>query len=133
MSDVHLKRIFVYGTLRTDIGHGDRYHPDDVTPAKIPGKMLHLGHFPGVVPVDADKEASVRGQILHFESLSDEEWMKLVGRMDAYEGTPHLFRRDKVWAEAEDGDSIQAQVYYYNNNRDRKRTVDSGDWSEVAG
>lgn len=124
------QRLFVYGTLRRDrdMQH-TRFSQDGevLGLGRIRGTMYNLGAFPGVQPMGAGK---VTGQVIDFSDLDRNEWGKYLGRTDAYEGVPHLYRREQVVVEMEGGDFVEAWVYYFNQNADDFALIPSGNWLE---
>lgn len=82
--------IFVYGTLKRVDGNGahDR-HLREATymgACSIPGVMIHLGVFPGLVH---DPYCRVTGEVYEVDSVD-------IQGIDAYEGTPHHYSRRLV-------------------------------------
>jgi gamma-glutamylcyclotransferase (GGCT)/AIG2-like uncharacterized protein YtfP len=132
--------VFVYGTLRPDYLRGrntgwtTRISTKD-NPARIKGRLFNLGSFPGLKleePFD-----SVKG---HVVFVSEETLCSL----DAYEGyQPHahhlsLYLRVMAdvmmgWDEHEKEETMQCQVYVYNQTPNESSHIQNGDWMNPHG
>ena len=134
-----LKRVFVYGTLRQDLGEDMSLASEGnaVGLGQIPGLMYSInGWYPGVVPPEPQASGElpqVTGQVLDFEPLDDYEWVTQLRTFDAYEGVPALYTRNRVMVTLDDGSKIPAYVYYFVNQSSltKDRLVESGDWADV--
>ena len=110
-----MDRVFVYGSLR----RGGRAHALlaegrflGVTES-VPGyTMLDLGAYPALVP----GEDAIVGEL--YEASPG-----LIRRLDAYEGVPDLFVREKIAL----ADGTEAWVYIFRNTHRRE------DWPRVRG
>lgn len=124
------RNIFAYGTLRHDMeGVGAKEKLGTVVcEACAPGKMHSLSLYPAVVPSD---NSLVVGQLINFDSYTDEEWWVLLRMYDKYEQVPTLYRRVLVDVYREkDGTEEPAFIYYYSNPKSLSDSpqVPSGDW-----
>ena len=92
-------KLFFYGTLRKG-GMFSRDLPEDrkITLCQLKGiKMYMLGQYPGV-QITNDEEDYVVGEVVDFEGvLSNDEWERLLERMDLIEGVNFgLFKRSMI-------------------------------------
>lgn len=109
--------LFVYGTLRADSAHPMArflaHHARLMGPARAPGRLYHLGDYPGMVPAQEDADW-VRGDL--FE-LKDAE--AVLAALDRYEGCiadypqPYLFRRSQIDVITTEQGTLRAWVYWY--------------------
>lgn len=83
-------KIFVYGTLKKDHGNSahQRYLKDATWVGRccIPGVMVHLGYYPGLVD---DKVCFTTGEVYEVDAVA-------IHQMDQYEGCPHNYTRRSV-------------------------------------
>jgi gamma-glutamylcyclotransferase (GGCT)/AIG2-like uncharacterized protein YtfP len=122
-----LDRLFVYGTLRKDIGNS-RFHvlareAREVTfvgHARIQGRLFDLGTYPGLVLSD-DPGARVRGEVY---ALSNPQ--EILSRLDDYEGSE--FERVERDVVLDSGASGKAWVYIYAGTTDDGPEILSGDY-----
>lgn len=127
------KLLFVYGTLRHDIGHANFAGEGQVVGlGHAYGTMYTTGHFPCVVPSD---DTVFTGQLLSFEHMPDGQWIDTLRRLDQYEGAPYLFHRvvAPVFLE-EENMVVQAQMYMFTDVERATKLltpVPSGDWKEA--
>lgn len=123
--------LFVYGTLRPALasgGHGglvrDLERAGDAT---LPGLLLDLGAYPGLVAGDG---------VVHGELLRITDPGRLAA-LDDYEdcgGTEPLFRRERATARRVDGTPVAVWVYRYARPAPHARPIASGDYAaHVAG
>jgi gamma-glutamylcyclotransferase (GGCT)/AIG2-like uncharacterized protein YtfP len=115
--------LFVYGTLRR--GSRNKFarllqsQAEFAGNARIPGRLLDLGRFPGAIATDQTGE-TVFGEIYRLE---DPE--KLLATLDEYEGPE--FERVMVKAQLNSGRKRKAWVYLYRGKRTGP-LIASGDW-----
>lgn len=125
------KRLFVYGTLRHDIGSSTAAIEGQVVGlGTTPGALFTTGHFPAAIP---DSIHRVVGQVLSFEHMDDGQWLDQLRRLDAYEAAPDLFNRRTVDVTLMDGSTVEAQAYFFTDTQRLTRSCDpisSGDWAE---
>ncbi len=82
--------VFVYGTLKRE--YGGRAHIDylankrQVGTCCVPGVMLHLGAYPGLVDDDV---CFTTGEVYEVDAVD-------IASMDRYESVPHLYTRKLV-------------------------------------
>jgi len=84
--------------------------------------MYDLGAFPGVVPSDNEGDM-VSGEVLE---MSDPE--KTLDILDAYEGTPHLYRRELIKSSDVEGVTPDFWVYIYNRDVSGLTAIEDGVW-----
>lgn len=126
-----MKNLFVYGTLRSDIGHAHQRTVGNGTNlgfGTIPGKMYSAGAYPCVVP--ATDGSVVKGEIISFSDMSDEQWKQALSALDGYECVPTLYTREEITVRCEDGSLTRAWVYIYARNPNDMSLIPSGDWSD---
>ena len=151
------KKMFVYGTLRRDLGYRakDGYSGTAEGLCRMPGVMISLGGFPGVVPWRSSDERemgrwggkgmqiseSIIGQLISYEHTSDEEWDEVLGKTDAYEGTASgMYTRQRVAVTpveppTDSPSPVETWVYIYNATHIHPRNIPSliipsGDWAD---
>ena len=120
--------LFVYGTLRSDIGHPMAEflarRARFVGPAKMPGRLYDLGPYPGMRdPEHAD-------DWVHGELYEMSEAAATLAALDHYEslGTePPPFVRQRGQATLGSGEAMETWVYMYNGAIDPARHIASGD------
>ncbi len=132
MKDVFL---FVYGTLRRDIG-SEMYHllaryADFVGNAIYQGKLYKIDDYPGVVPSDDPSD------IVHGEVYRLREPELVLSRLDQYEECgpgfpePTEFIRAIQQVQLESGETISAWVYLYNGPTEHLDLILSGDFLKL--
>ena len=126
--------LFVYGTLMSGLEAQDllaRQNARLIGRAKIRGKLLDLGEFPGAI------KSSHPGDVV-FGELYELHGDAVLSELDVYEGydpanpVRSLFVRDRVQVELVDqeGGGVEAWTYFYNegHNRRKGRPIRSGDY-----
>lgn len=137
-----MKYLFVYGslrpgwkklhtipgsaTMRRTLRIRARHHG----PASVPGVLVDLGRYPGLLPTAGDR--IVQGDLYEIADKA------LLSHLDAYEGCapgdplPHEYRRTRTRATLPDGRVVDAWVYEYQPRRRRIKPLSSGDWLNPA-
>ena len=98
--------------------------------ARIQGRLIHLGEYPGVVP-SGDPARWVHGEVYALDNPSE-----TLSRLDDYEGCgphdpePHEFERVEKDVVLESGASDKAWVYIFRGSTAKKREILSGDYSK---
>jgi gamma-glutamylcyclotransferase (GGCT)/AIG2-like uncharacterized protein YtfP len=126
MKNIH---VFVYGTLRSDGSRPASSFVDAevVGPATVVGLIYDLGWYPGFKPAPIDEEDYlVYGELI----LVDE---KGLNALDAYEGCPDLYTRQKWYAHTEDNYLQPTFIYVYNYEIDPEDLIVSGDYIKEKG
>lgn len=125
--------LFVYGTLMNGMEASDLLSAKGaqlVGRARIEGKLLDLGEFPGAVHSSNPRDAVV-GEVYELPEQT------VLRQLDSYEeyspGDPRrsLFVRERVQAELLDRTGqLSAWTYFYNQNKGRLqgRRIPSGDY-----
>ena len=123
--------LFVYGTLRRDVGHPLHAvlaeHATFVGCGTFQGKLYDLGAYPGAVPSENATDV-VAGEVY---ALHDPE--RVLAILDRYEGCadeppPTEFRREKARITLQDGMRIEAWIYLYNWPTAGLPRIPSGDY-----
>ena len=124
------RHVFVYGTLLpglaptvvADVVRTLRV----VGPGTVPGRLYHLGAYPGCV-LDAACDAVVHGQLLELPSRD------VLDRLDGYEGyaahdeAGSLFLRVECDVTLADGGGrVRSWVYVYNRPAPAARLITTG-------
>jgi len=131
-----ISRVFVYGTLRKDargrvplpLTRGWTFEGYGTVPAEL----YDFGAYPGAVP-STSVGARVRGEVHRLPDTG--ETLRL---LDHYEGCgphdrpPHEFEREVIDVTLEDGESVQAWIYWY-RPVPRGRRLATGDYLERTG
>jgi gamma-glutamylcyclotransferase (GGCT)/AIG2-like uncharacterized protein YtfP len=128
-------RLFVYGTLRegapNDMSHMLAPVAALVGPARVRGRLLDLGRYPGMVP---GAEGWVRGEVHRLSG-----GQATLDRLDAYEGCgpddpkPHEFERIEAEAVLDAGERARVWVYVYRGSARGRAEIASGDYLDPAG
>jgi gamma-glutamylcyclotransferase (GGCT)/AIG2-like uncharacterized protein YtfP len=131
--------LFVYGTLSPDRAPPDvrgvvaRLKP--IAAGSMPGRVYHLGDFPGAVYEPASS-SRVFGQV--FELPDDDSFLR---RLDEYEeyvpgdASRSLFVRERRPVDLPDGSQLSCWVYLYNRDPGKAPLVPGGNyvgWTATA-
>lgn len=132
--------LFVYGTLMasapSEMGRTQRQllqrSSTNLGPASIPGVLLDLGHYPGLI-VDRRSGTSVHGEILRLENpVSAMKWL------DEYEGiladpspVPE-YRRALDCVDLDSGAVLQSWIYVYVGSIAGRPVIASGRWAGLV-
>jgi len=131
-ANVRPNYLFVYGTLRKefglqlskDIGEDIVY----VGSAAIKGELYDIGDYPAALPTQ-DENAKIAGEI--YEVNHPRKVFKLLDEYEGYD-RKHLesseYYRRKEMLEMENGNKIQAWVYWYNFPVGNKRRIYQKDY-----
>lgn len=93
--------------------------------AWAPGKLYHLGHFPGAV-FGLHRTAKVHGEVFRLKGTA------ILNALDAYEGCrpenpePRLFQRDIIDVSLPGGTSFAAWAYSFTGNVSGRPRIASG-------
>lgn len=127
--------LFVYGTLRPNIGHPMATylakHALWRGQAKAPGRLYDFGAYPGMIEARETNDWVI-GDLYE---MADPE--KLLAELDKYEGCipeepqPYVFRRSVTSAITAEGNSLCAWIYYFVGDIDETQRVRSGDYQAV--
>ncbi len=131
----NINKVFVYGSLRSDMFNYDVYLDGKVAETKkatIKGDLFHIDNkgYPAVIP----GEGEVVGELMTFKNF--ESTLKDLDELEAYvEGdeTENEYNRKVVDVILEDGSVERAYYYEYNssaeyNKDDKLVEVENGDW-----
>lgn len=124
--------LFVYGTLRRACAHpmhavlaaDSRY----VGIAHYQGKLYRVSHYPGVVP-SGNPAQQVVGEVYQLFKPA-----QTLAELDRYEEcsaefpSPQEYRREVQVVALENGCSVNAWVYLFNQSTARLKTILSGDF-----
>ena len=123
--------LFVYGTLRNGvslpINQQIAKDIEWVGASQIKGRLYDIGEYPGALPAEKSNSL-IKGEILRIKKPR-----KVLKLLDEYEGynsknvkTSEYYRKKEI-VELEDGNKVQAWVYWYNfpvENKPRIRNRD---------
>ena len=124
--------LFVYGTLRTDVGHP--MHRVLIASAGLAGqatyrgRLYDLGRYPAAVP-DNTGRWHILGELYRMR-----EPEPLLHALDEYEGCapgdpePRQYRRELQPVLTQSGESVAAWMYLYNRPLRAARQFFSGDY-----
>lgn len=131
----NINKVFVYGSLRSDMFNYDVYldgKVEETKKATIKGDLFHIDNkgYPAVIP----GEGEVVGELMTFKNF--ESTLKDLDELEAYvEGdeTENEYNRKVVDVILEDGSVERAYYYEYNssaeyNKDDKLVEVENGDW-----
>jgi gamma-glutamylcyclotransferase (GGCT)/AIG2-like uncharacterized protein YtfP len=122
--------VFVYGTLmRGERAHARiaRHRPRRIREARVRGRLVSLGEYPGLIGCDEGGE--VCGELVELEDPGE-----LVAELDPFEDflgygeRGSLYRRVVVEVTDADGRRTVAWTYRYVAPIDRAPAIPSGDW-----
>ena len=133
MTNKDKEYLFVYGTLKKDIGN-DMYHllakhAGFVSDASWNGKLYMVEDYPGAVPSD-DPSDIVYGEIYLLNNPDN-----ILLNLDDYEECsdkfpePTLFKRIKDDVSLDNGDIVNAWIYIYNMPVDNLVRIRSGNFT----
>lgn len=127
-----VEHLFVYGTLRRDLGHAMHrvlaQHSRYAGTARYAGRMYDVGAYPAVVP-DPESAPAVQGELYRLQRPA-----VLLPLLDRYEGCTEgddpaaEYRREVQPVVRHDGTTVQAWVYLYNQPVRTLRPIGSGDY-----
>ncbi len=115
--------LFTYGTLRrgfdleikTELKNALAF----ITTGNLKAVLYDLGDYPGAVKANSGNE--VEGDV--FEIVDAE---KVFQQSDEYEGEE--YNRELATVKTDDGDKLQAWVYWYKGDVEDKTKIDNGDY-----
>lgn len=128
--------LFVYGTLQQGFGlHQRLAGARFLGPALIPGRLVDLGTFPGLIPAPAvvhdptsTSYASVVGELYAVDDATLAS-LDLVEGFDPEAPATSLYRRERVTAiRLGDGAATPAWTYFYNHSVEGMTPIPHGDW-----
>lgn len=126
------EHLFVYGTLRREIGSAMHdwlaARADLVGKATMPGRLYDLGAYPGVVP-PRQPDDRVAGEVYLLPSDGAE---RILSVLDRYEGCGHPeaeYRRERRAVRLHDGHCLTAWVYLYDRPVGMLPHIASGDYA----
>ncbi|SCH85491.1 gamma-glutamylcyclotransferase family protein [Romboutsia sp. 1001713B170207_170306_H8] len=116
----NIDKVFVYGSLRSDMFNYDVYLDGKVKENKkatVKGELFHLDNkgYPAVVPGDRE----VIGELMSFEDF--ESTLKELDELEAYvegEENENEYNRKVIDVTLEDGSIEKAYYYEYNPSAD---------------
>ena len=128
--------LFVYGTLRSDVGHPMHgvltADAALLGRATVPGELYWLREFAALVPLDGSPTI-VTGEVYEITGDAVEH---LLTALDEYEGIADPahdeYRRDVVTATLWDGRALRAWAYVLNRSAGGLRRIASGDYRDSA-
>lgn len=122
--------LFVYGTLRSDAdAPGDvsellREEARWVGRAEIRARLYDAGWYPAAAPAE---DGRVRGEVYRLQQPA-----RALPVLDRYEGCAPggegLFRRERAPVALEDGEVLEAWVYFYDRDTSDLEEIESGDY-----
>ena len=122
-----VNRLFVYGTLRR--GSSNEYALElavasrFVGHGRIRGRLFRVTHYPALV-APANETDWVTGDL--FENIGEE----LLQRLDHYEGPEYT--RVIVEVMLDDGQQLEAYLYFYQLPVEHLELIPSGDWFHAS-
>ena len=120
-NEVH---IFVYGTLRKQMGHPLSHllvrHGVFVGTGIFQGKLYDLGRYPGAVP-SKNKTDLITGEVYRLQQPD-----KVLELLDEYEGP--RFKRSQATIFYGEDRPISAWIYLYARSVAGRRIISSGDY-----
>ncbi len=126
--------LFVYGTLLQGFGlHRRLEDARFLGPALIPGRLVDLGSFPGLVPAPVPSPGATDSPIVVGELYAVDDAtlasLDLVEGFDPEAPATSLYRRERVTAtRLGDGASTRAWAYFYNHSVDDLTPIPHGDY-----
>jgi gamma-glutamylcyclotransferase (GGCT)/AIG2-like uncharacterized protein YtfP len=123
--------VFVYGTLMQGEFRSGLIlaaSPLRVVPARTPGRLVHLGDYPGLIPARRSGQW-VFGEFAEFPAV--EFLLAQLDFVEEYspgEEARSLYLRRSVPVVLQDGTESWAWAYVYNRPYDPRSIITSGDW-----
>jgi gamma-glutamylcyclotransferase (GGCT)/AIG2-like uncharacterized protein YtfP len=124
--------VFFYGTLMTGFDRRRRLGMDDRLTFRgrgtINGKLFDLGLYPAAVPA---ADGRVRGEV--FEVTDAGPVLAALDEIEGYQPSApdvSLYVRRVVPVTLDDGDGVDAWVYFYNAPLGQAPRISSGDYLE---
>jgi gamma-glutamylcyclotransferase (GGCT)/AIG2-like uncharacterized protein YtfP len=127
--------LFVYGTLRSDVGHPMHWELRRLAafegPARLPARLYDLGAYPGIVA------PRLPGDVVTGEVYRLREPAAALERLDRYEGCtsvdaePHEFGRAVAQVRLLRGGAASAWVYWYLGRPAHARLLSHGDYARA--
>ncbi len=115
--------LFVYGTLRNgyDLKLKDRVSKEleYIGKAKVDASLYDLGKYPGAIK--GERSGEVVGDVFLINNAQ-----KVFKVLDKYEGEE--FKREKEQVKLRSGKSVDAWVYWYNQNPEGKQKIKHKDY-----
>jgi gamma-glutamylcyclotransferase (GGCT)/AIG2-like uncharacterized protein YtfP len=98
--------VFVYGSLkRGGSNHHYLHNADCLGPAStVEAYALYLGDWPYLIRDEARQ--SIRGEVYRIDTAT-------LARLDELEGHPHEYCREKTAIRLDNGQVLEAWVYFY--------------------
>lgn len=127
----HPSAIFVYGTLLSGEPRHPiltRQRPLRISNAHVPGRLVHLGAYPGLL--SCERGGRVRGELIELDDPSDA--LRALDEVEGFLGygvEGSLYRRVLLEAEPSRGRAALAWSYLY-VGPDEAPSIDSGDWRD---
>jgi len=125
--------LFVYGTLRKgfEIPVQKRISGDIewLGLSEIRGKMYDIGDYPAALPLQRHEKSVIRGEVIKIKHPA--KVMKLLDRYEGYDPKKlerSEYYRDKQKLVLENGQKIEAWVYWYNFPVDGKKRIRHKDY-----
>jgi gamma-glutamylcyclotransferase (GGCT)/AIG2-like uncharacterized protein YtfP len=119
--------LFVYGTLRSDVGHPMAEflarRARFVGPAKMPGRLYDLGPYPGMREPESPEDC-VHGEL--YELLESTATLAALDRYESLGVEPPPFVRQRGRATLDSGEAVQTWVYMYKGLMEAARHIVSG-------
>lgn len=126
--------LFVYGSLRPDIGNDISdllaREAQVVGAATISGDLYHLGWYPGL-QYKEESGRVVQGYVLQLYDARSLEWLDDYEGFDPAAPQDALFIRIKAEAKlvnSSENERCTCWVYHYPHEVNSQDRVDSGDW-----
>ena len=127
----HSSLLFVYGTLRRG---GERYSLLErlgaayVGKGSVAGELYDLGAYPGALK-SRSKSARVVGEVYHLPNTTP-----ALRSLDEYEGVfdssaASLYAREITQVTLENGERLDAWIYWLSRAPQRVRRIESGDYA----
>lgn len=121
-----MKRIAVYGTLRE--GYGNHGYVRNATKIGIGTTKEKYTMFASGIPF-VDKATPTSTIVVEVYDVSDED----MPSVDRLEGHPYVYKRESIDVIMENGEEVQAELYFYPVTASRERgltLVKSGDYTD---
>lgn len=116
--------LFVYGTLRRDVGHPMHStlarHAILIGSGSFQGKLYDLGRFPGAA-ASGRRSDRVVGEVYRLRPT-----VPLLEILDDYEG--EQFRRQATWIRLDGGGTLKTWIYLYRGAVNPRKRIRGGDY-----
>jgi gamma-glutamylcyclotransferase (GGCT)/AIG2-like uncharacterized protein YtfP len=125
-------KVFVYGTLMRGMFNSLNFSPP-VSLGSTEGSMyvVKTDNNPFVYPAVIHGSGTIRGEVYDVEPITV-QYLDFIEGYEEYLPAESLFIRELVKVKLDEGDEIEAYVYFYNMSVDNLKPIEHGDWRKYV-